>query len=88
LRTVRRDARRHESPNAGFPEAAVAGALRIRLGGPSTHFGRVHEKPHLGEAHEPLSVGKARESVQIMLGVSVAMATGVVLARAVLSLLL
>jgi adenosylcobinamide-phosphate synthase len=88
LRTVRREAGHHESPNAGFPEAAVAGALRIRLGGPSTHFGKTHEKPHLGEAHEPLSVAKARESVQIMIGVSVAMATGVVLTRAVLSLLL
>jgi len=88
LRTVRRDAGRHESPNAGFPEAAVAGALRIRLGGPSIHFGRVYEKPHLGETHEPLSVAKARESVQIMIGVSMAMATGVVLTRAVLSLLL
>lgn len=88
LRTVRRDARRHESPNAGFPEAAVAGALRIRLGGPSTHSGTIREKPHLGDTHEPLSVGKARESVQIMLGVSMVMATGVVLSRAVLSLLL
>jgi adenosylcobinamide-phosphate synthase len=39
---------RHKSPNAGYPEAAFAGALHIRLGGPSIYHGRVVEKPFIG----------------------------------------
>ena len=37
VRTARRDARRHRSPNAGWPEAAMAGALGLRLNGPRTY---------------------------------------------------
>lgn len=79
--TVWREGRSHESPNAGLPEAAMAGALRIRLGGPSTYFGQIHEKPYMGKAIEPLSLHKAEESMGIMVGVSLAMVTGVVLTR-------
>jgi adenosylcobinamide-phosphate synthase len=39
LRTIRRDARGHPSPNAGWPEAAFAGALGLRLGGPRAYDG-------------------------------------------------
>jgi len=44
-----RDSRNHTSPNAGFPEAAVAGALRIQLGGASSYGGVVCEKPTIGD---------------------------------------
>lgn len=37
LRALRRDARRHRSPNAGWPEAAMAGALGLRLAGPRVY---------------------------------------------------
>lgn len=49
-----RDGHRHASPNAGYPEAAVAGALGVQLGGPSRYFGELHEKPTLGDAQHPL----------------------------------
>ncbi len=44
-----RDGRKHSSPNAGLPEAAMAGALGIRLGGPSSYGGVVIEKPFIGD---------------------------------------
>jgi len=48
-RVVRRDARRHPSPNAGWCEAAYAGALGLRLGGRNVYGDRVEERPSLGD---------------------------------------
>lgn len=48
-----KDGRKHPSPNSGVSIAAMAGALGIRLGGPSTYHGRVLEKPYLGENKRP-----------------------------------
>jgi adenosylcobinamide-phosphate synthase len=53
-RIMRRDARRHPSPNGGFPEAAVAGALGIRLGGVNSYGGVREFRPYLGEAEEAM----------------------------------
>lgn len=44
-----RDRLQHSSPNAGHTEAAAAGALGLRLGGPSTYFGKIVEKPYMGD---------------------------------------
>ncbi|MBB5346461.1 cobalamin biosynthesis protein CobD [Desulfoprunum benzoelyticum] len=48
-RICRRDRLRHASPNSGHPEATVAGALGVRLGGPSVYFGTIIDKPWLGD---------------------------------------
>ncbi len=48
--TMLRDGKKHLSPNSGIPEAAMAGALGIRMGGPATYGGVVVEKPYIGEA--------------------------------------
>ncbi|MEN3949983.1 adenosylcobinamide-phosphate synthase CbiB [Iodidimonas sp. SYSU 1G8] len=48
LRVMRRDARHHRSPNAGWPEAAMAGALGVRLSGPRLYAGRMSAEPWLG----------------------------------------
>jgi adenosylcobinamide-phosphate synthase len=49
LRIMCRDGRNHTSPNSGVPEAAMAGVLDVRLGGPSTYDGLVVEKPFIGD---------------------------------------
>ncbi len=62
LKTLLRDGRKHPSPNSGISEAAMAGALGIQLGGPSTYRGRLSEKPYIGESKrltEPLLINDA-----------------------------
>ncbi|GBD41459.1 Cobalamin biosynthesis protein CobD [bacterium HR39] len=54
VRVIRRDARRHRSPNAGWPEAAVAGALGLRLSGPRVYHGIVAVEPWIGEGRREL----------------------------------
>jgi adenosylcobinamide-phosphate synthase len=49
---MRRDGKKHSSPNSGIPEAAMAGALGVRLGGPSAYGGVVNKKPYLGEERQ------------------------------------
>lgn len=49
IHVMRHDARRHRSPNAGWPEAAMAGALGVRLSGPRRYGSRVSEEPWLNE---------------------------------------
>ncbi|OAM75065.1 adenosylcobinamide-phosphate synthase CbiB [Devosia elaeis] len=46
--TARRDARKHESPNAGWPESAFAGALGFQLGGPRSYDGEMVDLPAFG----------------------------------------
>ena len=48
-RTMMRDAGRHASPNAGWPEAAMAGALGLRLAGPVAYDGVLIDKPWIGD---------------------------------------
>jgi adenosylcobinamide-phosphate synthase len=49
LRCARADARKHRSPNAGWPEAAMAGALGIRLSGPRSYHGKLSAEPWINE---------------------------------------
>ncbi len=56
-RVMLRDARLHASPNAGWPEAAMAGALGLRLGGPVSYGGEVSARPVLGSGAPPNAAG-------------------------------
>lgn len=66
LRIMRRDGRKPKSPNAGIPEAAVAGALGIQLGGLAVYFGRPVTKPTLGDDDRPVTLASYRQTVQLM----------------------
>ncbi len=50
-----RDRLQHSSLNAGHPEAVVAGALGVKLGGPSVYFGTIVEKPFMGDSYQKIS---------------------------------
>jgi adenosylcobinamide-phosphate synthase len=52
-RVMARHASKHASPNSGWPEAAMAGALKIRLGGPAAYDGVVTQRPILGCGKRP-----------------------------------
>ena len=66
LRIGWRDGRKHPSPNAGWSEAAMAGALGIQLGGPATYGGVPGFKPLLGEPVDPINRATVRRSVRVM----------------------
>lgn len=66
LRTVWRDGQKHLSPNAGIPEAAVAGALGIQLGGPSFYEGVRIDKPLIGESKRNIELSDIAGSHKIM----------------------
>ncbi len=57
LKIMLRDGRKHASPNSGMPEAAMAGALGISLGGPSMYDGVIIKKPFIGEERQNLPAG-------------------------------
>lgn len=50
----RRDRRKHASPNSAQTESAMAGALGVRLAGPASYFGKIHQKPWIGEDTRPI----------------------------------
>ncbi|MGU3466225.1 adenosylcobinamide-phosphate synthase CbiB [Methylobacterium sp. C33D] len=52
LRAMARDARRHRSPNAGWPESAMAGALGLRLAGPRVYDGTLVPDAHMGDGRD------------------------------------
>ncbi len=66
LSTGIREGGRHSSPNAGYPEAAFAGALAIKLNGPNYYGGRLVDKPFIGTAFGPAGVPMIRHACQLL----------------------
>ena len=65
IRTIRRDAGYHRSPNAGWPEAAMAGALGIRLSGPRIYDGVPVEERWVGEGRSELTAKDIRTALKL-----------------------
>ena len=69
LRFVRRYGSQHLSPNSGYPEAALAGILDCRFGGPHNYFGEEVYKPYIGENHKDFTTADMETSLQVNLQV-------------------
>ena len=65
LATVWRDAGHHRSPNAGWPEAAMAGALGIRLSGPRIYDGEVADERWVGTGRSDLTAKDIRRALTL-----------------------
>lgn len=65
-RIMKRDSRKHPSPNSGYPEAAAAGSLNVRLGGVNAYSGVRSKKPFIGDPVEPLSPAKIEAAIRLM----------------------
>ena len=61
-----RDGHKHPSPNSGRPEAAMAGALGVQLGGVNVYAGHREERPVLGDALTPLSLLQLQRAERIV----------------------
>ena len=66
LQTARREGKNHSSPNAGYPEAAFAGALGVRLNGPNVYHGVLVDKPYLGAAFGPVTRAHIARACRLM----------------------
>ncbi len=85
LRVMWNDAPRHASPNAGWTQAAMAGALGVELGGATTYDGVMHERPSFGTGRRPESADLSRalqiylEACALLWAIALASAVGVAL---------
>ena len=69
LRFIRKYGSQHLSPNSGYPEAALAGILDCRFGGPHNYFGEEVYKPYIGENHKDFTTADMETSLQVNLQV-------------------
>ena len=65
LSFVARYGRNHASPNSGYPEAALAGILDCRFGGPHYYFGELFDKPYIGEHERQFITADMEKAVRI-----------------------
>ncbi|MDR0745610.1 MAG: adenosylcobinamide-phosphate synthase CbiB [Mediterranea sp.] len=78
---VRNYGNQHASPNAGYPEAALAGILNCRFGGPHNYFGESVYKPYIGYNERKLTNADMKKAIRINQQTEVAMIIGIVIIR-------
>ena len=65
LNFVWKNGRNHASPNSGYPEAALAGILDCRFGGPHYYFGQLFDKPYIGDNDRLLTTDDMKKAVRV-----------------------
>jgi adenosylcobinamide-phosphate synthase len=84
LRAMRRDARRHRSPNAGWPESAMAGALGLKLNGPKTYGTALVEDAYMGDGRREATAADIYRALRLS-GVAWALLIAILLGLALIS---
>lgn len=79
IKTIQKYKHAHLSPNAGYPEAAIAGILDIRLGGGHWYFGKFIEKPTIGEGRKEISPEDISKTIYVLYGTEIAMVVFILL---------
>jgi adenosylcobinamide-phosphate synthase len=80
-----RDAHKHPSPNGGYGEATVAGALGIRLGGHNSYFGKDTFRAYMGDPIHPLEPRHIHSAIVLMYGVTVLAVVATAICRGILA---
>lgn len=78
LAIAMRDGSKHPSPNSGIPEAAMAGALGVQLGGTSYYSGNINSKPLIGDDLRELELSDITQSHKIMFSSSLIVLAAVI----------
>lgn len=66
VKVMRRDAPRHQSPNAGWPEAAMAAALGLRFGGPRSYNGEMVDLPYMGDGRDSITRDDIQRGLRVL----------------------
>lgn len=69
----------HKSPNAGYPEAALAGILNCRFGGPNLYQGVLVDKPYIGKQERPIAHEEIRQVKRVNHRACLLMVAGIIL---------
>ncbi|OQY12626.1 MAG: cobalamin biosynthesis protein CobD [Desulfobacteraceae bacterium 4572_19] len=67
ITTAFKEGKNHSSPNAGYPEAAFAEALQIKLGGPNFYHGKLVEKPYIGQDFKRVRKNSITKACNLMI---------------------
>jgi len=70
---------KHKSPNAGYPEAALAGILNCRFGGPNVYHGKLVQKPYIGLQDRLIQPEEIHRVSQVNHRTCLAMVAGIIL---------
>jgi len=66
IEIMHRDAPKHQSPNAGWPEAAMAAALGLRFGGPRSYNGEMVDLPYMGEGRDSITRDDIKRGLNVL----------------------
>lgn len=88
LSFVSKYGQKHASPNSGYPEAALAGILDCRFGGPNVYFGETVDKPYIGENERDLTTKDMVRAININKKTEILMMVLVITCIAVINLII
>jgi adenosylcobinamide-phosphate synthase len=86
LRAMARDARQHRSPNAGWPESAMAGALGLKLNGPKSYKGILVNDAYMGDGRRDATAQDIREALQLAVAAWAVMVAALPVAAVILQM--